>query len=293
MAMMERPRPAPAAAPAPVATVLPAEAATAPPPAAVVEPAPVQTSVEPAIVEPASAPPAEVVAPAAVASAPPATVPAPVAAAPAAAPAVRRPTTLNASERREAGMLAELYSILVSTEHLEGAFVRGAVSNQDYERHIMQILAQFKTLQNGLRDKCPDVKAFIQDHSIKCPLAEERLLGTGVAATTLYSAGTTASGKESLACFKASENFITLIDALNMKLSSVDELMPLVRDLQASIVSIPNLPKLNGLDRIAGWLVTLNSMKAADRIDEAQSRQLAMDVEQAYTAMKNWLQEKT
>lgn len=193
-------------------------------------------------------------------------------------------------------MFAELHSILVTTEHLEAAFVRGSVSNENYERHCRQLLAQFKTLQTGLRDRCPDIREFIREQGMRCPLAEERLLGTGVAATALYAHGSQAAGtagKESLACFKASEGFITLSDALKLNLTAVDELLPLVRDLQVSIISIPNLPPLAGIERVAGWLVTLNSMRASDLLEEGQCRQLAMDVEQAYTALKNWLQDKT
>eukprot|EP00927_Polykrikos_kofoidii_P031538 TRINITY_DN27094_c0_g2_i1.p1 TRINITY_DN27094_c0_g2~~TRINITY_DN27094_c0_g2_i1.p1 ORF type:complete len:294 (-),score=51.61 TRINITY_DN27094_c0_g2_i1:334-1215(-) len=204
----------------------------------------------------------------------------------------RRPAALTPKERREASMLAELYSILVSTEHLETAFVRGAVSNEDYEKNCTQILAQFKTLRLGLRDKVPDIRAFMKEHGLNCPLAEERLLGTGVAATALYSSGTAVGGKESLACFKASEGFITLSDALKLNLTAVDELLPIVRDLQASILSIPSLPPLSGIGKIAEWLVRLNAMRATDHLDEGQCRQLAMEVEQAYTSLKNWLQEK-
>lgn len=205
----------------------------------------------------------------------------------------QRPATmLSAQEKREASNLAELYSILVTTEHLEAAFVRGAVSNEDYEKNCMQLLAQFKTLQNGLRDKYPDVRAFAREQGLHCPLAEERLLGTGVAATALFGSAKREGG-ENYACFRASEGFITLSDALKLNLTAVDELLPLVRDLQASIVGIPNLPPLAGIERIAGWLVTLNSMRASDNLDAEKCRQLALDVEQAYTALKNWLQEKS
>jgi len=190
-------------------------------------------------------------------------------------------------------MQAELYSIMVATEHLESAFVRGAVDNENYERCVQQLLAQFKTLQNGVRSKVPDIRAWVQEIGLHVPLAEERLLGAGVAATTLYGSGTaTAGGGESLSVFKASEGFITLIDALKLGMTAVDDLLPLVRDLQASIVSVPNMPPLPGLERIAGWLVTLNGMRAADQLDEDQGRQMSLDVEQAYNAMKTWLQEK-
>lgn len=188
-------------------------------------------------------------------------------------------------------MQAELYSILVATESLEQAFVKGVIDNEGYERNCKQLLTQFKTLQNGLKTKLPDIRAWAKQHGLSCPLAEERLLGTGVTATTLFG-GSTLKGGESLACFKACEGFITLNDALKMNLTSVDELLPLVRDLQASIVAIPNLPNLPGFERIAGWLVTLNGMHAADRLNEAQSRQCSLDTEQAFSALKTWLQDR-
>lgn len=49
---------------------------------------------------------------------------------------------------------------------------------------------------------------------------------------------------------------------MKLNLKAVDELLPLVRDLQASIVGIPSLPPLPGVERVAGWLVTLNGMRA-------------------------------
>jgi ESCRT-I complex subunit VPS28 len=189
-------------------------------------------------------------------------------------------------------MQAEIYSIVRAIEHLEKAYVKGLAPNEDYQRSCQQLLSQYKTLQNGLRDKCPDVRHFAREHGMDCPLAEERI-STGVPATALFSTGATSTGKEALACFKASECFITLSDALKLNLTANDEIMPLVRDLQASIVAIPNLPTLTGLDRIAGWLVTLNSMRASDHLTEDQCRQLALDVEQAYNSMKVWLQDKT
>lgn len=61
-------------------------------------------------------------------------------------------------------------------------------------------MAQFKTLKKALKEL--DIKGFAREHGLHCPLAEERLLGAGVAATALFG-GNAESGKESLACFKA------------------------------------------------------------------------------------------
>mmetsp|Transcript_62271 Transcript_62271/g.148625 ORF Transcript_62271/g.148625 Transcript_62271/m.148625 type:complete len:358 (+) Transcript_62271:51-1124(+) len=261
-------------------------------------PAPAEEVVDSTAVPAVQSTPVEVVSPA--------TVTATVDAAPAKA-AARTPVVtakaerakplslLTAKELRETNMEADLYSILVATERLEAAFIRGVVANEDYERNCMQLIAQFKTLRTALRDKCPDIKAFAREHGLNCPLAEERLLGAGLAATALLASGTSAttgSGKESLACFKASEALITLSDALKLKLDAVDDLLPLVRDLQARIAAIPSLPPLPGLERMQGWLVTLNNMRAADQLSEDQCRQLVLDVDQAYASLEKWLQEK-
>merc|ERR1712062_285651 len=124
-------------------------------------------------------------------------------------------------------MFAELFSILVTVQHLEVAFIKGVASNEEYERNCNQLIAQFKTLQTALKGSCPDVRAWARAQGLQCPLAEERLLGTGIAATSLLShagSATSGSGQESLACFKASEAFITLVDALKLGMTAVDEL---------------------------------------------------------------------
>merc|ERR1712032_1393436 len=131
-------------------------------------------------------------------------------------------------EKREAGMQAEIYSIVRAIEHLECAYVKSIVPTEDYQRNCQQLLNQYKTLQNGLRDKCPDVRTFTTQHGMHCPLAEERIT-TGVPATALFASGTTGTGKEALACFN------TLSDALKLNLKANDDVMPLVRDLQAAI----------------------------------------------------------
>lgn len=208
----------------------------------------------------------------------------------AASEATKRATALTPVEKREAGRQAELYALFVATEHLESAFVRGCISTEDYERHIKQLLTQFQTLRSGLRDTYGDLKAWPRQHGLHCPLAVERLLGTGVAATALFGGGKNTD--QAAGCFKASEALITLMDALKLEISAVDELLPMVRDLQASMVGIKDLPRLSGLDRISTWLVTLNNMRASDALDVAQRRQLSLDVETAYASMKQWLEKR-
>merc|ERR1719240_1369682 len=135
------------------------------------------------------------------------------------------------------------------------------------------MLSQFQTLRNALKDKYPDMRMFFKEQNLDCPLATERLLGSGVAATKLYQHQSTDANKEGLACFKASEAFITCNDALKMGMRAVDEVLPLLRDLQSSLTGISSLPQMVEFEKVTSWLTTLNGMRAADSLDEAQGRQ--------------------
>jgi len=264
----------------------PMEAPQSAPAAAVAEPVQVAPIPTPAVVEVVAPPPAPVVVEAAVAPAP---APAPVMLVP------RPMTNLTPAEKRDASLQAELYSILVTMEHLESAFVKGIVPNEEYERHCAQISTQFKTLQSALRDKVPDIKAWVREQGMDLPLSEERLLGTGLAATALHGtvgSDTRSDGKAALAIHSATEQFITLTNALQINYTSCMELLPLIQELQTSIVGIPNLPQISGLERITGWLVTLNNMRAVDTLNDDQIKQLTLDVELAYTAFTNWLRQQ-
>jgi len=223
----------------------------------------------PAAAAPTEAPPAPIVA-----AAPMTLVPRPM-------------TNLTPAEKRDASHQAELFSILVTMEHLEGAFVKGVVPNEEYESYCKTLLTQFKTLQAGLHR---DIGLFIKEQEMQCPLAESRLLGTGMAATALHGTATSGShGKEARTFAQATEQFITLTNALSINYRSAFELLPLVQELQTSIVAIPNLPPLAGLERITGWLVTLHNMRACDSLDEDQVKQLTLDVSLAYTSFQNHL----
>jgi len=190
-------------------------------------------------------------------------------------------------------MQAELYSIMRTMEALEGAFVKGVISNDAYEKHCQQILAQFKTLRTALQSKIPDIRAFLNQHGIKCPLAEERLLGAGVAATSLHKTGDVGASL-AFACSSTTSDFITLMNAIQLGQKSVYEVMPLLRDLQSNIVKIPSLPvsQLQPIGKMAEWLATLNNMRAADNLTDEQVVQLDLDVQMAFTSFNTWLKEQ-
>eukprot|EP00397_Hematodinium_sp_SG-2012_P049388 GEMP01056945.1.p1 GENE.GEMP01056945.1~~GEMP01056945.1.p1 ORF type:complete len:216 (+),score=62.10 GEMP01056945.1:101-748(+) len=202
--------------------------------------------------------------------------------------------SFSAQERRELDNHCNLYSLIRTCEHVERGFVNGNLPSEIYERQCAELLAQFKTLQKALKHDHPDITQFIRQHNMDCPLAQERLLGTGVAATKLHQGMNRIDpANESLYVFEASQHLTTLMDALKLNMRSVDELAPPFKEMLSSFNKISSLPAaLDGLEKITEWLYTLNKLAAADEISEPDARQFAMDLEMVYNAFHKWLREK-
>ena len=96
-----------------------------------------------------------------------------------------------------------------TTEKLERAYVRDAISAKDYEPLCEKLIAQFRTLWETLRDtvpgtlhsafspctctacmlrdtaapQVPDVEKFMAEYNMQCPMAAKRLIYSGMPAT--------------------------------------------------------------------------------------------------------------
>lgn len=86
----------------------------------------------------------------------------------------------------------------------------------------------------------------------------------------------------------ASENFITLFDAIKMNMLSKDTLHPiLVETIQA--VNKATDQDFENKGKIIQWLIALNQMRAAEELSPEQARELQFDMNQAYDGFKSTL----
>lgn len=69
--------------------------------------------------------------------------------------------TTNA-ERERTENLATLYSIIVSLEYLERAYVRDSVSSKEYAPACTRLLAQYKSLMKLVGEDIGGVEAFMK-----------------------------------------------------------------------------------------------------------------------------------
>lgn len=82
---------------------------------------------------------------------------------------------------------------------------------------------------------------------------------------------------------ETTQNFITFLDALKLKLRAKDQLQPLLTELMSGYTKFRASAEWEGRPKILHWLITLNQMRASEEITEEQSRQLSYDIEHAYS----------
>ncbi|KAI8907310.1 vacuolar protein sorting-associated [Gorgonomyces haynaldii] len=188
------------------------------------------------------------------------------------------------SERQKYDHLADLYSILVATEHLERLYISDRLAPQDYTPLCLKLIAQYKT---SIELEQVNIQDFIKTYQLQVPAAYKRLVELGVPATVEHSHQKDGEKKQ---IAETVSSFITLMDSLQLGLLAVDQIHPqltdLVQHLNKQMVQYENKQKLRD------WLIQLNQLKASDELNQEQVRQLLFDLQQSHNEFNHWLSAK-
>lgn len=207
--------------------------------------------------------------------------------------------------------LGDLYSLIVTMEHIELAYVRDAISEQAYGSTCQKLIGQYKTLRESMGSSAPDLDLFCKDYGLECRAGENRLR-VGVPATVLhggeisggggggsgghgggYGGGGGNGNKMEVAVFHSVQHFITMMDSLKLNMRAVDELHPTLTELVEAISKVPGLPaEHESKTKTVSWLTILHQMKAHEELNEEQIRQMSFDLDSAYNAFHRFVQGK-
>ncbi len=191
-------------------------------------------------------------------------------------------------ERKYYDCRANLYAIIMATEHLERAYAQDCVSNEEYTIECNKLISQFKIAEKALENETTE--SFMRTFQMDCPRAANRLLKMGVPESLRSSGG---NDNDVVAVKKTTADLITAMDTVRLGQVEVDALSPVLLDLRNSLAQHPGTPKDWGpLRKVENWLVKLNSMRAYDSIDANDSRQLVFDLETAYEEFDQYLNTK-
>ncbi|MCJ1322009.1 Vacuolar protein-sorting-associated protein 28 [Xylographa vitiligo] len=224
------------------------------------------------------------------------------------------------AERELLNSLAEIYSIVVVLEDLERAYTRDSVSETEYTDICSRLIKQYNSALSDerVRREFVDLESFKKEWDVSavllgifqhtggclmdCPRATERLriglpstlVNPSHAApfTSSYqpqnppaASNPAASGPSASSIANATENFITFLDALRIKILAKDQLHPLLSEVIQSVNKVVE-GDFDGRGNIIKWLIRLNGMRAGENLGEEETRECAFELEGAYAGFK-------
>ncbi|MCJ1398361.1 Vacuolar protein-sorting-associated protein 28 [Xylographa trunciseda] len=219
------------------------------------------------------------------------------------------------AERELIDSLAEIYSIVVVLDDLERAYTRDSVSETEYTDICSRLIKQYNSALSDerVRREFVDLETFKKEWDMDCPRATERLrIGlpstlvhpgpSGPSTSSPYpfaphpssayqaqnntpaaNAATSTPSASSIA--NATENFITFLDALRIKILAKDQLHPLLSEVIQSVNKVVE-GDFEGRGNIIKWLIRLNGMRAGENLGEEETRECAFELEGAYAGFK-------
>jgi ESCRT-I complex subunit VPS28 len=201
----------------------------------------------------------------------------------------------NSAERDLYDSLAEIYSIIITLDAIEKAYIKDSIPEADYTETCRRLLKQYKSnlADETVAKAFGDLETFKKEWGMECPRATERLR-VGIPATVeqpVHKPAAQGSDADATLVVAATENFITLLDAIKIGLVEKDTLHPLLVDIIQSVNSVTD-KDFDSKGKIVQWLITLNQMRAAEKLAEDQVREFQFDMEQAYYGFKATLKKE-
>ncbi|KAK3987024.1 vacuolar protein sorting-associated [Cladorrhinum sp. PSN332] len=204
------------------------------------------------------------------------------------------------AERDLQDSLAEIFSIIVTLDELEKAFLKDAIPEADYTEICERSLKQYKSLvaDEAVSKAYVGLEEFKAEWDLEVPRATERIR-VGMPSTALATtsgpppnaASNNGGGKNisGTLILEATQNFITFMDALKLGLLAKDQLHPLLTDVIQSVNKVTT-QDFESRGKIVQWLIALNQMKATEELSEDQARELELDINSAYHGFKSTLE---
>ncbi|CAG8958946.1 hypothetical protein HYFRA_00012942 [Hymenoscyphus fraxineus] len=197
------------------------------------------------------------------------------------------------AERDLQDSLAEVFSIIITLDETEKAYLKDAIPESDYTEICGRLLNQYKAIlaDEAVAREFVDLETFKNEWDMEVPRATERIrigMPSTTTATSYTEAAPSTGESNGKRILEATQDFITFLDAVRLGLLAKDQLHPLLRDVIQSVNKVTN-NDFEGRGKIVQWLITLNQMKATEEVSEDQARELELDMNAAYQGFKETL----
>lgn len=196
-------------------------------------------------------------------------------------------------EKNDYATMAEVYALIKATDHLERAWHRDAISSEDYQSGCWTLIQKYGALKASTKEVIPDMNRFVEEYNIQAPKGQYRLLKAGIPATVEISGRDNRTEREQMKnAAQCTQNFITLMDSLQLNVKTVEALLP------GSIALIETLDKVDAVppdfpfkEKLRAWVQKMNGMRAVDELNESDEREFLLELETSYQAFHRCLEE--
>lgn len=196
--------------------------------------------------------------------------------------------------KRDYDFLANFYAIVVAADTLESAWSEGAIVNEDYEKAITQLIAQYKNLKTRVvqhyTSKGQELGAFFRSY---CPSATtgQRRLEKGMPATIEFKANQGDGRKMAADIARATQSFITLMDMMELNQSDVLSIQPELQNLVTLLNKIKTLPDTDrARTNVMKWFDEIQKKSASDSLSDDEVKQAQLDIQSAYDSFVAFLE---
>ncbi|KAG5464366.1 hypothetical protein LSCM1_00549 [Leishmania martiniquensis] len=191
-------------------------------------------------------------------------------------------------DRQHIDYLADLFAVIIAIEQIEKANRRDLITQSQYDSTVRRLLEKYKStvahLQSARNPYFTTIDDFFEKYCTRCPAARATIRDGPMISPSENSARFLA--RQSVEC---SDHFITLLDSLRLQQTSVDVLNPPLGDLLQVLRKL-GLSNEDFCVRLQNWQRRLDSMSAADMLDESATRDFAYDLERGYACLKAFLE---
>ncbi|RYO71738.1 hypothetical protein AA0113_g2051 [Alternaria arborescens] len=192
------------------------------------------------------------------------------------------------AERDLNDSLAEIYSIIITLDAIEKAYLKDSIAEADYTETCNRLMKQYKS--NLANETVAQAFGTLDQFAKEWQGPIERLR-VGIPATIEQGPSRPTQGgdfADATLVVNATETFITLLDAIKIGLVEKDTLHPLLVEIIQAVNKVTDVD-FESKGKIVQWLITLNQMRAAEKLSDEQAREFQFDMDSAYYGFKTTL----
>ena len=202
---------------------------------------------------------------------------------------------LTKEEKHKYVTMSEIFALIKAVDHLERAWQRDSISSKDYERDCWTLIQKYRSIKATTDGVITDMDRFVEEYKIQAPKGYYRLIKAGMPATVEVSGRNSRNDREQMKnAAQCVQNFITLMDSLQLNVKTVEALLP------GSIALIETLDKVDAVPRnfefkekLRRWVSKMNGMRAVDELSADDSSEFALDLETSYQAFHRCLEQQS